>query len=250
MSDLEVNGKALQDKIALLMSGKNTSSPIKVSSRPPSVTSIHSVSHVAELQAQIDRLQSRVDSLEYENQRLRDVANDTTTDGVQAASNRAEALQLERDDAMTHISDLESQLKATERSLNERHSKVEYLERNVQQTMADLDRQRNESESRLKDLQAKLEDGEAMVKNLKEAIETKEGLENQSDSLLKAKNAEIALLESRFQKTSADWDQDRKELGGQVDELRQAGQVSLSFHSFILYIKYDRRKPSPCTRNA
>jgi CAP-Gly domain-containing linker protein 1 len=225
LSDLEVNGKALQDKIALLMSGKDTPSSAKVSSRPPSATSVRSASHVAEIQTQVDRLQSRVDSLQYENQRLREAADDTTADDLQAASSRIEALQAEREETMTRISELETQVKTTERSHNERNSKVESLERSVQQAVADLDRQRNESESRLKDLQAKLEDGDAMVKNLKSAIEAKEGLENQNDSLLKAKNAEIALLESRLQKASADWEQDRRELGGQVDELRQAGQV-------------------------
>jgi chromosome segregation ATPase len=211
------------------MSGKDTPSSAKVSSRPPSVTSVQSASHVTELQTQVDRLQSRLDSLEYENQRLRDAASDTTSNDLQAASSRIEALQAERDETMTRISELETQIKTSERSFNERNSKVESLERSLQQAIADLDRQKNESEGRLKDLQAKLEDSDAMVKNLKGAIEAKEGLENQNDSLLKAKNAEIALLEARIQKASSDWEQDRKELGGQVDELRQAGQVSQTF---------------------
>jgi CAP-Gly domain-containing linker protein 1 len=227
LSDLEVNGKTLQDKIALLMSGNNnTPSPTKASSRPPSATSIQSAAHVVDLQTQIERLQSRVASLEYENQRLREAANDTKADELQAASGRIELLQATHEESMTRISELETHIKTSERSLNERNSKVEFLERIIQQTLADLDRQRNESETRLKELQAKLEDSDAMVKNLKEAIEAKEGLENQNDSVLKAKNAEIILLESRIQKTSADWEQDRKELAGQVDELRQAGQVS------------------------
>lgn len=226
LSHLEVSGKALQDKIAQLMSGETTAPSPRVLSRPPSATSIRSASHAAELQTQIDRLQSRVDSLEYENQRLRDAANDTKPDLLQVASTRIEVLQAEHEESTTRISELESQIKTSERSLYERNSKVESLERSIQQALADLDRQRIESDSRLKDLQAKLEDGDVMVKNLKEAIEAKEGLENRNDSLLKAKNAEITLLESRIQKASADWEQDRKELAGQVDELRQAGQVS------------------------
>jgi CAP-Gly domain-containing linker protein 1 len=232
------------------MSGKDTPSSAKVSSRPPSVTSVQSASHVTELQTQVDRLQSRLDSLEYENQRLRDAASDTTSNDLQAASSRIEALQAERDETMTRISELETQIKTSERSFNERNSKVESLERSLQQAIADLDRQKNESEGRLKDLQAKLEDSDAMVKNLKGAIEAKEGLENQNDSLLKAKNAEIALLEARIQKASSDWEQDRKELGGQVDELRQAGQVSQSFFSEGFYFNLDLRKLLRYTRNA
>jgi CAP-Gly domain-containing linker protein 1 len=247
LSDLEVNGKALQDKIALLMSGNNnTPSPTKVSSRPPSATSIQSA---AEMQTQIERLQSRVASLDYENQRLRNAANDTKADELQAVSGRIEVLQATNEESMTRISELETHVKTSERSLNERSSKVESLERTIQQTLADLDRQRNESETRLKDLQAKLEDSDAMVKNLKEAIEAKEGLENQNDSVLKAKNAEITLLESRIHKTSADWEQDRKELAGQVDELRQAGQVSQPVSTAGIYLNLDLRKLSPYTRN-
>ena len=187
--------------------------------------------------------------MEYENRRLRDAANDTKFDELQTASGRIEILQAENEQSMTRISELETQVKTSERSLNERNSKVESLERNVQQALADLDRQRNETESRLKDQQAKLEDRDAMVKNLKEAIETKEGLENQNDSVLKAKNAEIALLESRIHKTSADWEQDKRELAGQVDELRQAGQVSQSVSTVCIYLNFNPRKLSPYTRN-
>jgi chromosome segregation ATPase len=187
--------------------------------------------------------------LEYENQRLRDAANDTKLDEFHATSSRIEALQAGREQSMMRISELETQVKASERSLNERNLKIESLERSVQQALADLDRQRNESDSRLKDLQAKLEDGEAMVKNLKEAIEAKEGLENQSNSLVKAKNTEISLLESRILKTSADWEQDRRELAAQVDELRQAGQVSVYVSSAFRHLNTDPRKPSLYTRN-
>lgn len=223
--DLEANGKALQDKIALLMSGKSTPISAKISSRPPSVASVRSSSHAAELQLHIEQLQSRLDSLQYENQRLRDAAGDGKADELQEASRKIEVMQAEREQANARISDLESQVKVMDRSLNERNLRVESLERHVQQAQADLDRQKTDSDSRLKDLQAKMEDGEAMVKNLKDAIEAKEGMENQNDTLLSAKNAEIALLESRMQKTAAEWDQDRKQLGAQVDELRQAGQV-------------------------
>jgi len=235
--------------VLLMSENNNTSSPTKVLSRPPSTTSVQSATHTAETQTQMECLQSRVASLEYENQRLRDAANDTKADELQAASGRIESLQATNEEFMTRISELETHVKTSERSLNERNSKVESLERTVQQTLADLDRQRNESETRLKELLAKLEDSDAMVKNLKEAIEAKEGLENQNDSVLKAKNAEITLLESRIQKTSVDWEQDRKELAGQVDELRQAGQVSRSVSTADIYLNVDFRKLSPYTRN-
>ena len=225
LSDLEMNGKALQEKISILMGGKSTPSPAKRTSRPSSVSSVHSSSHTAELQAHIDRLQSRLDSLDYENKRLRDESANSNDRELSEAKSCVETLQAQREETMKRISQLETQVKTTERSVNERNSRVESLERQLSQSAADSERQKAEADNRLKDLQAKLDDGESMVKNLKEAIVAKEGLENQNDSVLKAKNAEINLLESRLQKVSADWDQDKKELGAQVDELRQAGQV-------------------------
>lgn len=225
LSDLEINGKALQDKISMLMGGKSTPSSAKRTSRPSSVSSVHSSSYTAELQAHIDRLQSRVDSLDYENKRLRDESANPNDGELSEAKSRVETLQAQREETMTRISELEAQVKTTERSVNERNSRIESLERQLSQSAAHSERQNTEAENRLKDLQAKLDDGDSMVKNLKEAIEAKEGLENQNDSVLKAKNTEIALLESRLQKISADWDQDKKELGARVDELRQAGQV-------------------------
>lgn len=230
--DLEANGRALQDKIALLMSGKGV--PSTHSPRPSSSASVQSSSQVSDLQLLIDQLQSRLDAMEYENQRLRDLpvdnkANDGADRKVEELQVVMDELRKERDEVSTRVSGLETQIKASERSLDERNTKVESLERLVQQHAADLERQKADSEGRVKDLQAKVEDSEEMVRNLKEAIEAKEGLENQNDSVLKAKNAEIALIESRMQKTSADWEQERKHLLSQVDELRQAGQVRLIY---------------------
>lgn len=229
LSELEMNGKALQEKISMLMGSKSTPSPAKRTSRPSSVSSVHSSSYTAELQAHIDRLQSRLDSLDYENKRLRDESANLNDGELSEAKSCIETLQAQREETMERISELETQVKTTERSVNERNSRIESLERQLSQSVADSERQKAEADSRLRDLQAKLGDGESMVKNLKEAIAAKEGLENQSDSVLKAKNAEITLLESRLQKVSADWDQDKKELGAQVDELRQAGQVCQFF---------------------
>lgn len=193
----------------------------------------------------MDQLQSRLDATEYENQRLRDTSADKKAEDLQ---NIVEDLRKEHEQASGRITELENQTKLTERSLDERNSKVESLERQIQQYSADLDRQKTDGEIRTKDLQTKVDDGEEMLKNLKGAIEAKEGLENQNDSVLKAKNAEITLLESRMQKMSTDWDQERKQLMAQVDELRQAGQVRLAM-CYPLVCLFRDRKPSPYMKN-
>lgn len=140
---------------------------------------------------------------------------------------KRQALEKERDSALTTVAESEKELRIMERKLSEKDSKVESLERSNAQTTAELERSRAEFEARLNDIQAKLDTSEALVRSLKEAIEAKEGAENESNTLLKAKNAEINLLEARLEKVSIELDAERKELGSQIDELRQAGQVTV-----------------------
>jgi CAP-Gly domain-containing linker protein 1 len=220
-SELESSGRTLQDKLSRLVLGSATSNG-SISPRPGSSISVNSPAD-ADYHAHIERLQSRLDALEYENERLQSVPK-TLPDDLEAAR-RAEAMEAERDQERSRISQLEAQIKTTERSLNERDSKVDSLQRVVQQMTADLDAKRNDSESRLRDLQSKLDDSVVLVQNLKEALEAKEGRENENNAILKAKNAEVALLQSRVEKAYVELENERRELGAQVGELREAGQV-------------------------
>ncbi|KAH9937733.1 hypothetical protein B0H21DRAFT_758089 [Amylocystis lapponica] len=190
VSDLEMNGKALQDKIAELMSGK------------------HSMlsNGTSELQGRLDRLQAQVDSLEGENRRLRAKQN------------------------LSRITELEASARTADRSLNERETTIEALERAAQQTAMDIDKIKNDADARVRDIQSKLDDKEALVANMKEVVEAKEGLQTENDTVLKAKNAEIALLEARVQKAYLELEEERRELGGQVDELRKAGQETIALY--------------------
>ncbi|KII92295.1 hypothetical protein PLICRDRAFT_172397 [Plicaturopsis crispa FD-325 SS-3] len=222
-SDLEANGKALQDKISLLMSGK--SSPAR-SSRPESATSMRST---PDQHALLSVLQSRIDALDYENQRLR-VTVDSQAGEHAEVTKHVEALQVERDDALSRIADLEGRYKTAERSLNERDSRIDALDRAAQQAATEAEQRRAEADNRLKDLQSKLDDSTALINNLKEALDAKEGMENQNDAVLKAKNAEISLLQARVDKVSADFLDERRELGAQVEELREAGQETIALY--------------------
>ena len=87
------------------------------------------------------------------------------------------------------------------------------------------------------ELETKLEDSETLVSRLKGTIEAKEGEQSENDVVLAAKNAEISLLEARVEKAYLELEEERRLLGGQVDELRRAGQVSASLSSnFFLLI--------------
>lgn len=138
------------------------------------------------------------------------------------------SLTKERDEFSMRVSTLEAAAKTQERTLAERESKIEALERAVKESTLDLTQLKTDSENRQKELQSKLQDNEAMLKNLKEVITAKEGQETESGAVLAAKDKEIALLESRVEKTSKEWEEERTELHRQVQELRLAGQVNHS----------------------
>ncbi|KAI0823395.1 hypothetical protein BC628DRAFT_531468 [Trametes gibbosa] len=223
LNDLEMNGKALQDRIAGLLSNKTPSSPRPESrTRAESRTSSSSL-NLVELQSHIERLQARLDATEDENRRLRTRVDDAERD----ASQRIELLVAERDQHAARISELETASRTAERSLSERDATIEQLQRAAEQSSRDLDKVRADGEARLRDVQSKLDDRDALIVQLKEAVEAREGEQSESAAVLKAKNTEIALLEARVQKAYAELEEERRELGSQVDELRQAGQVRL-----------------------
>lgn len=170
-------------------------------------------------------LNASLESLQKENLSLRE-----TITSLRANDEKHHATERERDTALSSLAEMEKEVRGLERRLNEKDSRFEALERSHSQTAAELERSRTESEARLNDLQAKLQTGEALVKSLKQAIEVKEGAEHESGALLKAKNAEIALLEGRLEKVSTELDIERKELGAQIEELRQAGQETIALY--------------------
>ncbi|EPQ57410.1 hypothetical protein GLOTRDRAFT_92447 [Gloeophyllum trabeum ATCC 11539] len=221
ISSLEMNGKLLQDKIANLLSGRSTPQ-LSTSTRPDSSAS-GGASYAADQLATIERLQSRLDALEHENKTLIAATE-------RQSSERITALQAESAKATARISALESQVKASERTLTERDSKIDALERNVKQVNTALEKARSDAENKIKDLQSNLEDKESLISELKDAITAKEGAQDEKDAVLKAKDTEIALLENRIQKLSTDLENERKELGAQVEELRQAGQETIALY--------------------
>lgn len=236
----------------------------------------------------IARLQSRLDALEYENEELRQRANaaealsavssqsratssadsyttahspmmDTTPaadtsalhEKIEHLTRERDLSAKERDTFSTRVSALEATAKTQERTLAERESKVESLERAVKESALDLTQLKTDSENRQKELQSKLQDNEEMLKNLKEALTVKEGQETESGAVLAAKDKEIALLESRIEKSSKEWEEEKTELQIQVQELRLAGQVSLPPpppRAILLTIAINR-KPSACMKS-
>ncbi|EGN99907.1 hypothetical protein SERLA73DRAFT_72683 [Serpula lacrymans var. lacrymans S7.3] len=221
ISDLENTGQALQDKINMLITGKAVAA-----GRPASRTSLPSAGSDNQIyQVRIDDLESRIDSLQRENATLREGAVASKPEDSRAQE-LVSAVQTELDAALKRITDLESELRTSDRSLKERESKVESLERSSQEVQAELNRTKSDTEMRLADLQVNLTDRDNLVKTLKEAIETKEGVEHETNTILKAKNVEISSLELRNEKLTTESEHDRRE----INELRQAGQETIALY--------------------
>ncbi|RDX54967.1 hypothetical protein OH76DRAFT_1397294 [Lentinus brumalis] len=232
VSDLEMNNKLISERIAALTSSKTPASP-----RPESRVSTADSAHVLELQSQVERLQARLEASEDENKRLR-----ARADGAEReASSRIEALVAERDQNAARITELETAARTAERALTERTSQMEALQRAAEQAKNELEKVRSEGETKLRDVQNKLEDKESLLTQLKEALNERDGEQSNSDAQLKAKNAEIALLESRVKTVSTELAEERKNLNEQIDELRRAGQEMVALYEERLSAADTRR---------
>lgn len=202
--------------------------------RPASSASVVSNNAEMQLQLQIDRLQARLDASSDENKRLR-TSLATTESSLTTSTIRVDALKQEREQVSSRVSELETLLRTSERTLSERNSTIEALQRAVEESALDIEKVKSDGEARVRDIQSKLDDKDSLVAQLKELVDAKEGLQSENDAVIAAKNAEIAVLEARVQKAYSDLEEERRELGGQVDELRKAGQVSIACPFYARY---------------
>lgn len=172
----------------------------------------------------MDRLHSRLDALEYDNDRLR-----SALDATPAAPDQnliIETLQQERDEALTQISQLKNDLEVTENSLHTRDLELESLANSQRQSLDDSETFRKDNDSRFEALESRQKASDALIKTLEENLAEKVAQELQNESLLMVKNTEIAALEDQVEHVRAELESERRELGAQIDELRQAGQVN------------------------
>jgi len=149
-------------------------------------------------------------------------------------SRRTNSMREDRDQALSRVAELEASVKSVERNLHDRDLKIEVLERSLSNTSADTEKARADGETRVRDLQSLLDDKEALLGSLKESLALKEGAETETHTLITTKDAEINLLEARVKKAYADIEEERRELWGQVDALRHAGQVCIRSHAIYI----------------
>jgi chromosome segregation ATPase len=223
--NLETQVKMQQEGL-VLASRKPTSS---ISSpRSESVISVRS--SATDERNLIDQLQSRIDALEYDNERLRSVGN---TLGVNHDDSptvaQLDGLEQERDEAVRRISQLEGELKDSEHTLGAQRTHISSLEEDYQRVLIELEALKLSSDSRLQAQQKKIDGSAVLVMSLQGDIDKHAAVAQQKDTLCKAKDAEIAALELKIQKTSIELQEEKSELGAQIEELRLAGQASLTY---------------------
>lgn len=175
------------------------------------------------------QLQSRIEALEYENERLRGAASvppDVDRDSLAQLS----ALRVEHEDAQSRITQLQVQLKAAQHSFEEQVVRMKELDAARAQALASLDAEQAKGKSRIQELEQELEENTILVKTSTDAIAVKETAERENDAKLKSREAEIASLELRLKRAQTELAEDRRELGEQVDELRQAGQETIALY--------------------
>ncbi|KAF8502838.1 hypothetical protein F5888DRAFT_1121300 [Russula emetica] len=230
-SDLRSNGRAIQDKIASLLSTrKSLPAEIDASFVTPALSDPDGGT----------LLHDRVAELEAENQRLNILISGLQGEELEHGR-RTNNMRGDRDQALARVAELEASVKSVERNLHDRDLKIEVFERSLSNASADTDKARAEGEARVRDLQSLLDDKDALLSSLKESLALKEGSETETHTVIIAKDAEINLLETRVKKAYAELEDERRELGNQVDALRHAGQETIALYEERLSTAEARR---------
>jgi CAP-Gly domain-containing linker protein 1 len=190
------------------------------SSRPASSTSFRSTG-TDDLNL-IEQLQSRLDAVEYENERLR-------TSSEVDVGGQLKALQSERQEIIDRSLRLEGEISLLESKLAAHASQIETFHTEKESLTAQVTISQGEAlASRL----ARQQDA-IQLKTLREEIDSYGRANSEKDNIIKSNALVIEQLSADFERVCRDFEEERKELGIQIDELRTAGQVSLYTYGCI-----------------
>lgn len=194
------------------------SSPF-LSSRPNSSASFSSAG--AEENGLIEQLKSRLRASESENNRLR-AAGDANVENM---SDQLEKLKREVDDVTNNSAVVEGKLHAANLLLASQNDELQVFRREneeVKQQLTDLTRQaRQDGAAQESQIHAQ----NLEINTLKDNINKLEQMINSKDEINSAQSSSIQELSEKFEKAYRDFQDERKELFVQIDELRTAGQV-------------------------
>ncbi|KAF8530397.1 hypothetical protein BU17DRAFT_36275 [Hysterangium stoloniferum] len=203
LSDLETRNRELQERIANLMNGKPVNGDVSPAQRLSVSPSEHS-------QHQPDA--ETLATLEAEKKRANEEAVRATT-------------------ALARVAELETQVRFNERAVKERESRIEALERSFKTKEDEVEKARLDSEVQVRELSGKLGDADSLIISLKAVVEeVREGKKEETEAIIGAKDKEIELLSGKVNRLASELEEERRELGSQIEELRLAGQETIALY--------------------
>nr|GAT57604.1 predicted protein [Mycena chlorophos] len=147
------------------------------------------------------------------------------------SSTRSVTTDAERIQLQSRIEALEAELESEKAQATARVVHLEdELKSRMQTLQSHVEQEKAQASIQIAQLEQRLEDSAALAVSLKEAVSQKENVEQESAAKLQEKQSELSALELVLKRTRADFEEERADLNGQVDELRQAGQETIALY--------------------
>ncbi|TFK75264.1 hypothetical protein BDN72DRAFT_832116 [Pluteus cervinus] len=206
-------------------------SPISSSSRVVSLNDaddMQSLPFVSIDSPLVEELRSRIEALEYDNERLRSIGSPTKD--LPDLTSELSVTQVERDSALSKVTTLETELDRLRRMHEEHTASSLALEQEMQSKDLQIDAIKDESERRCAILQLSLDDQTVLLRQIREELSVKQQAEEHRSSLLERKENDIAVLSARVEQLSSQLELEKQEMGIQINELRTAGQETIALY--------------------
>ncbi|KAF9529334.1 hypothetical protein CPB83DRAFT_765141 [Crepidotus variabilis] len=192
-------------------------------SRPSSSASFRSTG--VEEPSLTEQLQSRLDALEYENERLRSATSSETTDPAQI-----EQLQAEKQQALEHAKKLEARLSEIEQNTSSHEEQL----RTLRQDKSELETQLTAATENLHQSTTNREESilahNSALESLRNQLAEVQKISIQKEEVILTQTSDIEQLRGSLERACLELEVERKELGSQIDELRIAGQETIALY--------------------
>jgi CAP-Gly domain-containing linker protein 1 len=178
----------------------------------------------------VDRLQSRLDALEYENERLRKAATALSPNEQGSNEDRVkelDELKSQKQEAFEKLARLEDDLKVEKSLTASQQTQLSSLSADAKSLRQELERVRTEDQATIDGLQSEKIELGAELEQLRRDLVDREIAQSDLQDNLHVKEADIEALQSNVALLAAELEEEKRELGGQIEELRTAGQVSV-----------------------
>ncbi|KAF8894885.1 hypothetical protein CPB84DRAFT_1837197 [Gymnopilus junonius] len=186
----------------------------------------------------LDQLQSRLDAAEYENERLR-AAVELGTSGASPAFK--EQVQTERQEALDKYTEVQDKVNVLQERLVFQANELGQLREEKERLLLDLSEAASQQQQALAAHQLYSEEHSAEMKLLQRRLSDMEDLNLQKDESIVGQTLKVEELTTNFQQSYLDFQEEKRELTMQVDELRVAGQETIALYEERLSVANAQR---------